>query len=309
MTAPGDWPVVVTHGCADACAEAFGLDDREQARQWLEQLITHRGLVSDRLPASLTGRRSPSGYFLVVDDLLVLPLAADRQGRPQWIATHCIAARHGRSEADRVDPLRWRGPELLAQLNVLPHAVQRFQQRCGGHPDPDRARHELLERIAPTVRAARRPPSWCGTRPAEFYLVAGADDEYCLPCRPGSGARAFDVITCIHRAGDLFTGPARLAALCRLTTATELGSHQQRLITHALTRTARLSWHRPPWAHPHPHPQARWWILFHNRMAAPVAWEPHTQTPLVILGLADHRPLFLRWLSRLRSATAPRRNP
>jgi hypothetical protein len=101
MTVSGDWPVVVTHGCADACAEAFALGGREQARQWLELLITQRGVVTDQLPTWLVGRRSPSGYFLVIDDLLALPLAADRQGRPQWIATPLHsrpAAQHGGSD-------------------------------------------------------------------------------------------------------------------------------------------------------------------------------------------------------------------
>jgi hypothetical protein len=103
--------------------------------------------------------------------------------------------------------------------------------------------------------------------------------------------------------GDLFAlPPEQLAAACRLDTSAVLpGSHQERLITRALPVSARLVWHCPLWAHPHP--GARWWIVFHGRMAAPVAWEPDTQTPLVILGLADHRPLLIRWLSRLRTGS------
>jgi hypothetical protein len=56
--------------------------------------------------------------------------------------------------------------------------------------------------------------------------------------------------------------------------------------------SAWLVWHCPLWGHPHP--RARWWIVFHDRMAAPVTWEPDTQTPLVILGLADYRPVLIR---------------
>lgn len=155
--------------------------------------------------------------------------------------------------------------------------------------------------IATTVRASRRPPAWCSTRPADFYLVAGTGDEFCLPCRTGSGARAFDVITCIHRAGDLFTlNPIRLAAHCRLEpTALPPDSRQARLITDAFHFGGRLSWHKPRWARPHA--TAKWWIVFHNRLAAPVAWRPEVEdTPLLVLDLADHRPLLIRWLSRLR---------
>jgi hypothetical protein len=303
VTGTSDWPIVVTNRCADACAEAFGLTGREQARAWLLNLISDDGEVTDRLPAPVTGRRSPSGHFVVIENVLILPLAADRDGLAQWIATNCIAfpgsRRHG--DAAQVDPFRLSGRDLLNQVNVLPHAVERFQQRGGGHPAPDRARQELLDMIAPTVRAARRPPAWCSTRPADFYLVAGTGGEFCLPCRTGSGARAFDVITCIHRAGDLFTfNSTRLAAHCRLEpTALPPDSRQARLITDAFHFSGQLSWHKPRWVRPHV--GAKWWIVFHNRLAAPVSWHFELEdTPLLVLALADHRPLLVRLLSRLR---------
>jgi hypothetical protein len=125
-------------------------------------------------------------------------------------------------------------------------------------------------------------------------------DEFCLPCRTGSGARAFDVITCIHRAGDLFTlNPTQLASHCQLEPTTlQADSRQARLLADAFHFSGRLSWHKPRWARPHP--EAKWWIVFHNRLAAPVAWHPEVaDTPLLILDLADHRPLLVRWLSRL----------
>ena len=304
MTGISDWPIVVTNRCADACAEAFGLAGREQARAWLHAVVSENGEVTDRLPVPVAGRRSPSGYFVVVEDMLVLPLAADRDGHAQWIATNCVAfPRPDRRDGDtgQVDPFRLTGWDLLNQVNVLPHAVERFQQRGGGHPAAERARQELLDMIAPTVRAARRPPAWCGTRPADFYLVAGTGDEFCLPCRPGSGGRAFDVITCIHRAGDLFPlNPTHLAARCQFDPATLPPDRREaRLITDAFHFSGRLSWHKPRWATPHA--EAKWWIVFHNRMAAPVAWQLEVEaTPLLILDLADHRPLLIRLLSRLR---------
>lgn len=73
------------------------------------------------------------------------------------------------------------------QVNVLPDAVERFQQRGGGHPAPERARQELLGMVAPTVRAARRPPGWCSTRPADFYL---ATSSACPAARAAVPARS-----------------------------------------------------------------------------------------------------------------------
>lgn len=148
---------------------------------------------------------------------------------------------------------------------------------------------------------------WCTTRRADFYLVAGTDDEYCLPCRPGSGTRQFDAITCIHRAEDLFEliGP-RLPASCRPDPGTLLpDSYQQHLLDRTFQFGGRLCWHQPRWAKPYP--EARWWIVFHDRIAAPVSWEPDTQRLLLILGVADHRPLLVRWFARIRHRFAPAR--
>ncbi len=304
MTDTSEWPIVVTNRCADACAEAFGLAGREQARAWLRDLVDEDGEITDRLPAPVAGRRSPSGQFVLVEGVLILPLANDRDGAAQWIATNCITfpdARRPATTAEQVDPFRLTGRDLLNRVNLLPHAIERFQQRGGGHRVPERARQELLDKIAPTVRAEPRPPRWCSTRPADFYLVAGSDDEFCLPCRAGSGARAFDVTTCIHRAGDLFSlGPTGLAARCQLDPdALPPGSRQARLITHSFRYSGRLSWHKPRWTRPHP--DAKWWIVFNNGIAAPVAWQPEIDdTPLLLLAIADHRPWLIRLLSRLR---------
>lgn len=304
MTDTSEWPIVVTNRCADACAEAFGLAGRDQARAWLSDLVSNNGEITDRLPTPVAGRRSPSGHFVLVENVLILSLAHDRDGAAQWIATNCVAfpdARRPAAATVQVDPFRLTGRDLLNQVNVLPHAVERFQQRGGGHRLPERARQELLDTIAPTVRAQARPPRWCSTRPADLYLVAGTDDEFCLPCRAGSGARAFDVITCIHRAGDLFTlNPTQLAAHCQLhPDALPSGSRQARLITDSFRFSGTLSWHKPRWARPHP--DAKWWIVFDNGVAAPVGWRPEVDdTPLLVLAIADHRPWIIRVFSRLR---------
>jgi hypothetical protein len=241
-----------------------------------------------------------------VAGVVALPLAADRDGEPKWIATNCLVFpgyRETTAEVGVVDPFSVRGLDLLAQVNLLPHAIERFQQRCGGSPHRQRARQELVERLAPTVRAQRRPPAWCGTRPAAFYLVAGARDEYCLPCRGGSGGRPFDATTCIHQAGDLFMlTPPQLAARCRLDpVALPAGSRERRMFTEAFEFSGRLSWHRPRWSRARNEPVVAWWIVFDRRIAAPVAWEPtDVDQPLLVLGLADHRPWLIRLSSLLR---------
>jgi hypothetical protein len=299
MTTSGDWPIVVTNRCADACAETLGLGTREHARAWLQDLIAHRGVVTKRLPEPMSGRRSPSGQFLLVDGVLVLPLAADRDGEHKWIATNCLVFPGHRASGGQVDPFALRGRELLEQVNLLSHAVDRFQQRCGGSPDPQRARAELVERLAPTVRAQQRPPAWCGTRPAEFYLVAGEHDEYCLPCRNGSGSRPFDATTCIHEATDLFAlTKAQLAARCRVEPSAlpERGRHQ---LAAAFKSSGSLTWHKPRWARGNS--KATWWIVFDGRVAAPVSWDPgKTARPLLVVGLTDGRSLLARLFSRFR---------
>ncbi len=77
-----DWPIVVTNRCADACAEALAIPGRESARAWLLEVIAERGVFAERLPEPMSGRRSLSGQFLLVDGVLALRLAADRDGEP-----------------------------------------------------------------------------------------------------------------------------------------------------------------------------------------------------------------------------------
>ncbi|MGF6889620.1 hypothetical protein ABIA39_009071 [Nocardia sp. GAS34] len=145
---PNSLDVVVTNRCADACAETFGLVDREAARRWLLEIISSRGAVVDQLPAPMAGRRSRSGWFLLADRLVALPLAldTDASGRQQWIATNCLAVpRHDRA----IDPTALNGPALLAHVRLTTHAIERFQQRGGGHPDLEHARAQLTHILTP----------------------------------------------------------------------------------------------------------------------------------------------------------------
>ncbi|ASO21785.1 hypothetical protein AHOG_20840 [Actinoalloteichus hoggarensis] len=295
----GDWPVVVTDRCAHSCAEAMGFADPTEARAWLHEQIRVRGTVTDRLPASVAGRRSRSGYFVVIEDEVLLPLAEDRDGAPQWIATYCVLFPGRRAAA--VTPSSLRGRRLLDEVELLPHAVERFQQYCGGSADPALARRELYDVLAPTVRATSRPPRWSGTRPADFYLVAGDDGEYVLPCRVGGGRRPFDATTCIHRSRDLFDLEGdRLLARCLLGADTvPARSAGRACIERGGASGARLVWHRPAWAPARP--AARWWLVLAPRLAIPVAWQPrHRSRPLIALGLVDRRPVLVRLLERLR---------
>ncbi|GAB3254963.1 hypothetical protein [Kineosporia babensis] len=87
----GNWPVVVTNRCADACAAQFQLGSRAEARDWLESEIVLEGRITDRLPPEAAGLHSRTGWFLVFDDLLVLSLGNDWLGRQVWVATNCFA--------------------------------------------------------------------------------------------------------------------------------------------------------------------------------------------------------------------------
>ncbi|MGH3326780.1 MAG: hypothetical protein ACRDPT_03105 [Streptomycetales bacterium] len=296
------WPIVVTNRCADSCLSEFGLADRESARGWLYDLIAKRGQVTAELPPPMQGRRSPSGYFCLIDGMLVLPLAADRDGRAQWIATNCLAFpdyRRRYGTAAQVDPFTLAGPALLAQVNFTDHAVRRFQERCAAHPDPSVAARQLVATLAPVAQAVPRPPAWCRTQPADFYLVAG--DEFCLPMsRHGSGGKAFDAKTCIHRASDLFQlrGPA-LAAACRIGPGALPDTGATTELDHAFVAAGSLSWTPPRWAPREP--RARFWVLFSPRLVAPVAWEPDASRPLVLLSLVRRRSLWERIRTRLRA--------
>jgi hypothetical protein len=297
-----DRPIVVTSRCADSCAVELGLD-RERARKWVAGLIFDHGRVTDRLPSPVAGRRSPSGFFALVDGVIVLPLAEHRNGSGEWVATNCLffpdyRRRYG--VAADIDPFTVTGSALLRHVNLSSQAVEHFQQHCAGDPDPAVAEAELLKILAPRVHAVRQPPDWCRTGEADFYLVA--NDEFCLPMsRNGSRGKAFDALTCLHRAGDLFgLDPAALARHCRLDPAAfpETGPERE-ILAGAFRQPAVLSWHRPRWVPSDP--RARFWIVFSDRLAAPVAWEPDlVDQPLFVLGLVERRSWLRRVLHRLR---------
>jgi hypothetical protein len=306
-----DWPVVVTNRCAEACAKEFGLSQPDGARAWLYKIIDERGQVTDQLPTPVAPMKSGSGFFMVADKVVVLPLSKASDGTARWIATDCkvfpsyrqrtrgSARRRGPGQPD---PLALTGAELARHIN-LAAAVDSYQRECGGDLNPVVAREELLRRLARDARAVTAPPDWYDAGRADFYVVAG--DEYVLPmARTGGAGRVFDALACVHRAGELFRlRGAALAARCRFDEAAlPSGSPRRELFAAALTAGGRLSWRTPDWARPHP--AARFWVIA-GKLAAPVAWQPgHPSHPLLVLDLAERLSLpdrARRWLTQRRA--------
>lgn len=306
-----DWPVVVTNRCAEACAKEFGLSQPDGARAWLYKIIDERGRVTDQLPSPVAPLKSNSGFFMVADRVVVLPLSKASDGTARWVATDCKVfpsyrerTRHvaRRRSAGQQNPLALRGAELARQLNLVA-ALDAYQRQCGGDPNPARAREELLGILGRDARAVATPPDWHTGGTADFYVVA--DDQYVLPCsRSGSGGYPFDALSCVHRAAELFAlRGAALAARCRFDeSALPAGSPRRELLAAGITAGGRLSWRTPDWARSHP--AARFWITA-GKLAAPVAWQPrHPSHSLLVLDLAERLSLpdrARRWLSQLRA--------
>ncbi|MGH3648089.1 MAG: hypothetical protein ACRDTM_13055, partial [Micromonosporaceae bacterium] len=183
-------------------------------------MIDQRGKVTDQLPEPVARVRSSSGFFMVAHDVVVLPLAKASDGTARWIATDCkvfptYQPRYRSSGVGGVDPYRLWGADLVRHVRLSQAAIEHFQQRCDGDPDPMIAGEELREILSRDAQAVPEPPSWCRTQVrADFYLVAA--DEYLLPMsRKGSRGYAFEARDLLHRASDLLAlrGEA-LAARC-----------------------------------------------------------------------------------------------
>ncbi|MGH3729118.1 MAG: hypothetical protein ACRDTU_10235 [Micromonosporaceae bacterium] len=291
-----DWPVVVTNQCAEVAAEKFGLAHADRARTWLYQVIKQRGQVTHELPPPVATLRSGSGYFMVADDVVVLPLMPAKDGTARWIATDCAVfpSYRRRGGAATVDPFQLSGADLVQHVGFSRRAVEQFQERSPADPNPEIAREELRDLLAADSRATAKPPAWCRARNADFYLVSG--DEYVLPMsRQNSSGYEFEALSCVHRAGVLFgLRGADLAARCRFGGAIFAASSSKEFLA-ALSDAGRLSAHRPSWAKAHP--AARFWVIASDTLAAPAAWQHHhTRQPLLVLDVAER----LVWRERLR---------
>lgn len=319
MRSPLD--VVITNKAADQAALALGMT-RDRARAWLDT-TKQDGTITERLPAPHSGRRSPSGFFLLVGGVLVLPLAQDRDGSGAWIATGCIFfpawLRDRGLGGKTVDPFRLQGAALAEQIRLSAHAVQRFQQRAEGHRDLRTAEEQLRRALSRDARAVRKRPEWYRSQtPNDFYVIAG-DGEYCLPMRRhASDGKPFEATTFLHQATWLFElAPADLVGFCRFTPA---ALHDAEALAEALAgaaqkpglwlaaqvaATGRLSW-RPPAGHRR-HPQARFY-LHAGQVLLSVDWDKQARPPLIVVAVDRLRlPLPARLIAWFRRRFTPRR--
>ncbi|MCW2919700.1 MAG: hypothetical protein JWN52_7768 [Actinomycetia bacterium] len=289
-----------------------------QARAFLEkQVPSGRVVASDQLPSPYKGRRSQTDRFLLIDHVLALPLALDRRDPSGFSATGCLVFKEylratGRARA-RVDPYTVSGAKLMEQVRLSEHAVQRYQERAGGHPDPKIARDQMRRQLSLDARAARQRPRWTKSRrPADFFLLAGGpqgQEDFCFPMSEhGGGGRPFEALTCLHRSKPLFElASADLAKRVTfpqdvLAAFDELqpgeGSPVSRFRA-AISESGTLCWH-PPHGHPH-HSQARFYLVM-SSIFVPVAWEKKSDVPLVALDVRETRLSILKrmaaWLRR-----------
>jgi len=309
--------VVITNKAADQAGQALGMT-RDRTRAWLDR-TKQDGRISDRPPAPHSGRRSPSGFFLVVRGVLVLPLAQDRDGSGAWIATGCIFfpawLRERGLGGKTPDPFRLQGSALAEQIRLSAHAVQRYQQRAAGDRDVRTAEGQLRRALSQDARAVRKRPQWYRSQtPNDFYVIA-ADGEYCLPMRRhASDGKPFEATTFLHQATWLFDlAPADLARSCRFTPAALhdaeaiAGSAEDPgpWLTAQITATGHLSW-QPPTGHRR-HPHARFYLRA-GQIVLSLDWDKQARPPLIVLAVDRIRlSLPARLIAWFRHRLTPRR--
>jgi hypothetical protein len=309
--------VGITNAAAAQAARDLGCTPA-QARAFLDKQVPGgRVVASGQLPRPYKGRRSQTDRFLLIDHVLALPLAMDRRDPSGFSATGCLIFEeylraNGRARST-ADPYTLGGVKLIEQVRLSEHAVQRYQQRAGGHPDTKAARDQMRRELSRDARAVRQRPRWTKSRrSADFFLLAGGaggEEELCLPMsRHGGGGSPFEALTCLHRSMPLFAltsaSLAEQVAFTQdvLTAFDELdpgeGSPATRF-KHAISTSGTLSWH-PPHGHPYD-PDARFYLIM-GSVFVPVAWEKTSRIPLIALGVRGTRlPILKRlaaWLRR-----------
>jgi hypothetical protein len=204
------------------------------------------------------------------------------------------------------------GAELMDQVRLTEHAVERYQQRTGGPADPKAANDQMRRVLGRDARAVRRRPRWTNSsNTADFFLIAGGNDgeeEFCLPiARHGGGAKPFEALTCLHRSMPLFElSSAELAR--RVAFSEEVLAAFDRLysgegstvsgFTEMIALHGSLEWH-PPSGHARHH-GARFYVVADTAFI-PVAWKKNSQVPLLALGVESTRvPLRRRLVAWLR---------
>lgn len=299
--------VRITHKAADAADEVMGVG-RDAARAWLEQAL-RQGRITAELPHPYSRKRSQSGYFLLVEGTLVMPLTRTPEGT--LLATGCSffpAYLHAQGRGGKdVDPFALRGSDLVERVAFSEHVLERYTQRALGLPerkltDEEKgdARLRLVHLLVDDASAVRKRPAWYRSRtPADFFLVA-ASGEVCLPMRrtPGEG-KPFYALTFLHRSMELFDlEPEELARACRfsppaLQSAAGLAGEQPAgsWLSAQIAAGGRLSWH-PPEGEPSC-PEARFYILA-RPVFLPVEWDKGARQPLVVLDVRRTTPSLRR---------------
>jgi hypothetical protein len=154
--------VGITDTAAAQAARDLGCT-QAQARAFLEkQAPGGRVVASDQLPPPYRGKRSQTDRFLLIDHMLALPLAMDRRDPSGFSATGCLIFKeylraNGRARP-APDPYTLSGVKLMEQVRLSEHAVQRYQQRAGGHPNPNMPATRC-------VGSSRGMPGLCGSGP------------------------------------------------------------------------------------------------------------------------------------------------
>ncbi|GAA2431122.1 hypothetical protein GCM10010191_51040 [Actinomadura vinacea] len=312
-------------GITDAAARqaAAGLGGTPvQARAFLEKQVrgaAGRVVTSDQLPAPHKGKRSKSDRFLLIDGMLILPLAMDRRDPGGFTATACVfldayLRANGRGKG-HIDPLTLTGAELMEQVRLTEHAVIRYRQRAGG---PHAGRDQMRQVLGRDARAVRRRPRWTNSsNTADFFLLAGGidgEEEFCLPIsRQGGSGKPLVAMTCLHRSMPLFElSSAELAG--RVAFTKDVMEAFDRLFpgegtaaarfTRVIALHGRLEW-RPPRGHTG-HQGARFYVVA-GQVFIPVAWKKNSKVPLLALGVESIRlPLLKRLTAWLRRRFSPR---
>jgi hypothetical protein len=312
--------VGITNAAAAQAARDLGCTPA-QARAFLERQVPGgRVVASSQLPRPYRGKRSKTDRFLLIDHVLALPLALDRRDPSGFSATGCLVFEEylrakGRARPT-ADPYALTGMKLMEHVRLSEHAVERYQQRAGGHRDVRIARDQMRQELSRDARAVRKRPRWTHSRqPADFFLVAGGADgeeELCFPMsRHSGGGRPFEALTCLHRSMPLFEADLAgqvaftqdvLAAFDRLRPGE--GSPASRF-TSALSASGTLSWHPPPG---HPHDAGARFYLIMGPVFVPVAWDKKSGVPLIALDVHTTRLSLVRrvavWLRRRFSLRA-----
>lgn len=313
--------VIITNTAADSAAALLGVK-RDQARAWLDQQKIS-GKATDRLPSPYSKRRSRSGFFVLVEGTLIMPLKQNERG--EWLATGCdffpAWLQANGLGGEQLDPFNLDSVELTSRIGFSEHALDRYAQRAAGFPErrlsgpeKDQAKADLREVLSHDARAVRKRPTWYRSRTPNDFFVIAEGEEICMPMRHTPGAaKPFMALTVLHQSMQLFEKtPEDLARACHFSadvleqaaTISSDGQGPDAWPSRQIRAEGRISWY-PPEGH-EPYPGARFYVHA-GPIFLPAAWDKQGRRPLVILSVLRTRlPLGRRILIWLRARFALR---